>query len=106
MGYSVLRSGVKMLVEVENVPDMVCVGEIKISCRTNNTASAVRSTTEKFSGMGEGEEGHIRICAVGGLPYPSRRIRLRAWLWSHSTGVVHLAFGFPGRVLVRAAIAI
>jgi hypothetical protein len=77
MGYSVF-AGVKVLVEFQGVRDVVCFEETKISCtklyritsikkaaiewdvRANSTASTVRSTTGRFSGMRE-EEGHEDI---------------------------------------------
>jgi len=59
--YRVLRAGMKVLVEFEAVLDVVCVKESKISCLTNSTASTVRATTERFSGMKEGEECHEHI---------------------------------------------
>jgi len=66
----------KVLVEFEAVLDVVCVEESKISCLTNSTASTVRATTERFSGM---KEVYDSVLGFG------RR----------SIGVVHFAFGFP-----------
>jgi hypothetical protein len=37
-GYSVLRAGMKVLIEFDAVLEVVCIEENKISCRTNSTA--------------------------------------------------------------------
>ena len=60
-GYSVLRAGIRVVVELKGVLDVIRIVENEISCQTNSTASAVMSTTERFSGMREGEEGHEGI---------------------------------------------